>query len=451
MSKVYSSAILLFFGFQLTPLSAEPLKLSKEYWQDPSFVKSFNGSYRINARIEPYVTSEQRAVLLSVQTSMAKGNREEALGILRNSSLTKNSAALLYNQANIEYELGKNEDAIKNYRAALKLYPSFRRAHKNLGAVLMREDQLANAEKSLLEAMELGDTSGTTLGLLGYCHLQNKKYASALQSYRMAQITQPDALEWKAGSAQCLIELNQLDEAAAILKEAVEARPEEVGYQLLLVDVFLRQDAHTKGIARLEWLRKQDKLKLDHLSLLAQLYIREDLVRLAKPILEEVKQQLTIDNLPSFLNCMTALLQLQQYELTLELAEAANVLELSKKDDKKVFRMSAIANFHSNKEGAIGVLEQIIKTDPTDGEVLLILAQHQHKSGNDELAAMYYERAIQSPAHKYTALLEYGKMLVAQKKYDIALEKLDAAVKLRPSKDLSKYITAVESIAESWN
>ncbi len=48
----------------------EPLKLSSSYWRDESFLKGFNGSYRIEARIEPSVSTEERGLLVEVQTLM---------------------------------------------------------------------------------------------------------------------------------------------------------------------------------------------------------------------------------------------------------------------------------------------------------------------------------------------------------------------------------------------
>ncbi len=71
--SVFSALLVTFLS------AAEPLPLSPEYWKDEGFLKSFNGSYRINAQIEPTVTSEERGLLVSIQSLMAKGEREDAL------------------------------------------------------------------------------------------------------------------------------------------------------------------------------------------------------------------------------------------------------------------------------------------------------------------------------------------------------------------------------------
>ena len=83
-------------------MAIEPLPISASYWKDPAFQKAFNGSYRIEARIEPSITGEQRAVLVKVQELMAAEKRDEAIKALEASELTKASAALTFNLANLQ-------------------------------------------------------------------------------------------------------------------------------------------------------------------------------------------------------------------------------------------------------------------------------------------------------------------------------------------------------------
>ena len=138
------------------------MPLSKDYWKDEAFLKSFNGSYRINARIEPAVTTSERGLLVSIQQLMAGGKRKEALAKLKASPLMKSSAAIAFNAGNIEFELGNLKEAAGHYQAALKIFPSFRRAHRNMGFVYARQDDWDKALVSLSEAIRLGDQDGAT-------------------------------------------------------------------------------------------------------------------------------------------------------------------------------------------------------------------------------------------------------------------------------------------------
>ena len=161
--------------------AAEPLPLSKAYWKDDAFLKSFNGSYRINARIEPAVSTAERGLLVSIQSLMASGKRKEALQKLTSSSLIKTSAAVAFNAGNIQFELGELDSAINYYERSLNIFPTFRRAHRNLGFAYARSDKWGKVMPALEQAIKLGDQDGATYGQLAYGRMQNDQFASALQ------------------------------------------------------------------------------------------------------------------------------------------------------------------------------------------------------------------------------------------------------------------------------
>ncbi|MGJ8673628.1 tetratricopeptide repeat protein [Rubritalea sp.] len=430
--------------------AGEPLPVSKEYWNDASFVSSFNGSYRINARIEPSVSSEQRALLVQVQEKMKNGQREAALSLLVKSSLTKNSAALLYNRGNIELELGSVEDAIKSYGLALDKFPSFRRAYKNLGAAQIQLGEYAKAEEVLREAVKLGELDGSTLGLLGYCYLQKEQYASALQAYKMAQLTEPDVIDWKAGLAQCLGEVGDDAEALELLEEVVEARPTEISYQLLLVNVQLKLDKYEDATAGLELLRKQGLLEGGNLALLASLYLRDEDLRMAKPVIEELRLELDSESVAGFLRTINEVVSLAEWEYANELLGAVDAIDKNTSEENTVKRIKAFVLIQKGEEGAVELLEEVLKLAPLDGEALMMLAGVKANEKEYEHAALLYQRAENIPAIQYRALVESAKMLVTQKRYKSALQQLIAAQELQPSESLEKYLNAVESLAKSW-
>jgi tetratricopeptide (TPR) repeat protein len=430
--------------------AAEPLPVSKEYWKDPSFVASFNGSYRINARIEPNVTSEQRALLVKVQEQMKKGQREAALRLIINSPLTKSSAALLYNRGNIQLELGKAEDAIKSYGLALEKFPSFRRAFKNLGTALIQQGEYEKAETALRHAVQLGELDGSTLGLLGYCYLQGGQYASALQAYKMAQLTQPYVIDWKAGLAQCLAEVGQDQEALKLLEEVVETRPDEVSYQLLLINIQLKLEKEQDAIAGLELLRKQELLESSNLSLLASLYLRDEDLRMAKPVIAEMQESLTSETVPSFLSAISAVVSLTEWDYANALLAVVEPVDKTSKELNLESRLKAFVLIQQGELGAVELLEAMLERDPLDGEALLMLAGVKVNEKDYEHAVMLFERAEKIPSTQYRALIEHGKMLVAQKRYKTALKQLEAALELQPSESLEKYVSAVQSLAKSF-
>ena len=284
-SRLQSFAIIFLTTHAVT--GADPLPLSTSYWKDSAFLKSFNGSYRIEARIEPSVTTEQRGLLVEIQNLMAAGKRTDALEKLKSNSLTKDSPALTFNLGNLYFEAGEITEAIRSYKSALSGYPSFRRAHKNIALAYVRENKLTEALDHLVEAIRLGDSEGSTYGMLGYCRLDREEYASALQAYRLAQITEPEVPEWSAGIAQCLQQLGEQTEAIALLEETIRKRPLEASYSVLKSGIHLALGQDVAAIKSLELPHRLGLLDADQILLLADLQLRANLPDLAKTLTED--------------------------------------------------------------------------------------------------------------------------------------------------------------------
>ena len=278
--------LLLFSSLLVSSLTAaEPLPLSKEYWKDEAFLKSFNGSYRINARIEPSVSTGERGLLVSVQPLMAAGKRKDALQKLTSSSLIRTSAAVAFNAGNIQFELGELKSAISYYERALNIFPTFRRAHRNLGFAYARNDEWEKVMPALESAIKLGDQDGATYGQLAYGRMQKEQYASALQAYRLAQLTQPESIDWKAGIAQCLQHLRRNEEALALIEEVIKARPNEISYYLLQASIHISVNQSDNAMANLELVRRMGELNAENHLWLAHLHLSSGSSKLARPVM----------------------------------------------------------------------------------------------------------------------------------------------------------------------
>ena len=144
---------LIFLTTTIFTQAADPLPVSKDYWKSDSFRKSFNASYRINARVEPFVDTKERELLVEVQELMAKEQRTNALKKLTSSSLIKTSAAIMFNAGNLAYESGDLKVAEAQFLAAIKKFPTFLRAHQNLAVVYTQENAYDKAYPHLLEAV----------------------------------------------------------------------------------------------------------------------------------------------------------------------------------------------------------------------------------------------------------------------------------------------------------
>ncbi len=426
------------------------LSLSADYWNDQNFLKSFNSSYKINAHIEPTVNAEQRAVLVSIQGLMAKEQYKVAATKIEESPLTSKSAILLYNLANIYFELSEFENAEKYYLAALQHYPSFRRAHKNLGMIRMRLDKPKEAMASLVEALQLGDMSGSTLGMLGYCHIDQGNFASALQSYRMAQLTEPNVLEWKAGVAQCLLEMGNLEEALLLLEEIYKARPQEDSYALLLVRALLDAGKATKGMALLELMQKQARLNSSNQCLLAYLYASNGDLQLAKKHFEKLALLIEPSNIAHYLKAVESVMHVNDYRYAIDcLKSVAGVKPLSVEDEASYNKLLAYCYIQEDMPEARELLTEMLEKSPLNGDAILLMARLHMNDEEYEKVEMLFERAQKIPAFKYKAFLAHGQFLVNQKRYRKALEKYQKADAIKTTPQQRQYIEELERIAGS--
>lgn len=452
-----------FVSFQLPMISfllaavvgaAEPLPLSKDYWKDEAFLKSFNGSYRVNARIEPTVNSTERGLLVSIQKLMADGKRKQALEQLKANPFIKTSAAVAFNAGNIQFELGDLKEAAEYYRRALDIFPSFRRAHRNLGFVYARESEWDKALESLSEAVRLGDQDGATYGQIGYARMQKEQYASALQAFRLAQITQPDNVDWKAGVASCLQHLERNEEAVVLLDEVIRVRPEEISYYILQASVMMSLGRNDDAITNLDLVRRLEKLDAGNHLLLANLHLRAGSVRLARPVMLAALQMEEKPAPAAALNTLEFLTQMQKWTLAEEFVETlAKVYtdELSKILERKKRRLSALISIESGKNPKAGaqVLEQLVKEDPLDADSLVLLGRYRMGEKRNEEAEMLFQQAKKIQGNQYAAAMELAKLYVSLTRYSDAVEQLNQALKIRSSQEVEDYRDAVANLVNA--
>ena len=430
-----------------TVMAVEPLPISSSYWKDPAFQKAFNGSYRIEARIEPSITGEQRAVLMEVQKLMAAEKRTDAIKALESSALTKDSAALTFNLANLQLESGELEKAVASYEAAIKGYPSFRRAHRNLGLALVRSEQTDKAITHLAEAVRLGDSEGLTYGLLGYCRLSKQEHASALQAYRLAQLTEPHVTEWSAGIAQCLQQLNQREEAVALLDEVIRKRPLESSYAVLKANIHLQLEQPDKAAKTLEMAHRLGALAADPMLQLAELHLIGGRAEEASQVmatafgLEQKPGELAILRL-----FQVAVIQ-EQWPLAKNLIE--RVPEEGQSRTLRLAKARYLIESGEDVDAGVKLLKQLTTEDPTDGEALIAHARQVASSGQPAAAELIYERAAADSAWAFQAYDGLTRLRASQGRYQAALESLEKALLIQSDPHIEEYRKALQRTLEA--
>lgn len=435
---------------------AESLPLSKDYWKSDAFKKAFNGSYRINARIEPFVDTKERVLLVAVQEMMAKGDRGGALKKLKASSLANSSAAVMFNIGNISFETGDLAEAEKQYLAAVKKFPTFLRAYQNLAFVYAREAKYEEAFPHLLEVVRLGSQDGSVMGLLGYCYQEKGNFTSALQAFKNAQLTEPDNLEWKIGEAYCYDSLGDDAKALNLYESIVKEKLGEPQYMFLLINLYQRTGQIEEAIVNLELLRRQGKLDVSNQLLLGALHLSDGSLVIGSDVIREVLKSEELTDGELAMNAIGFAIERREYELALEFHGLVKP-ELVEKFTSKVRYQRQQAQIlilqGQEVEKAVGILRGLIASDPLDADSLYLLAKYEATNRQEELALLHFAQAHAGKGKmKNAALLERGKVLVFLKRYEEALKDLkEYQVYAEGSQldQLKAYVNGVENLLKA--
>ena len=450
--------ITLFISFSAN--AADPLPLSTDYWKSDAFKKAFNGSYRINATVEPFVDTEERALLVAVQELMEKGERKSALDNLKDSPLSKSSAAVMFNIGNIAFETGDLELAKTQYLSAIKTFPTFLRAQQNLAFVHAREGDYDKAFPYLLEVIKLGSQDGSVMGLLGYCYQQKENFTSALQAFKNAQLTEPENTEWKIGEAYCYDSLGENSKALNLYESIVKQKPDELQYTLLLINLYQRTGEIDEAIVNLEHLRRKGSLDIPNKILLGALHLSEGSSVIGAEVIREVlkSDQLTDGNIA--MNAVGLAIGSGRIDLAAEfhsLIKPEIVEKLTPSLMNRYQRQQAELLLLQDKETdkAVELLELLITKDPLDADSLFLLAQHEAAHKMEELALLHYQQAYAGNGKmKNASLLERGKLLVKIQRYEEALKDLTEYQKIveeEQQEQLKTYIEAVQNLNKAGN
>ncbi|HKQ61968.1 MAG TPA: tetratricopeptide repeat protein [Candidatus Polarisedimenticolaceae bacterium] len=434
-------------------LFAFALDTGPSVWDDPTFQKQFLGSYGVQADIEPKISaaeSEQLAGILPLMGSdpAAAATQLEAL------ITPQTSAALDFTLGNLRFQLGDLEAAERHYTAALAKFPSFRRAHKNLGLIRARSGRLAEAIPALTRTIELGGGDALTYGLLGWAYNAGERWLSAESAFRTAMLLQPDVLDWTVGLAQSLLRQQRFGEAAALCETLVTQHADRADFWLMQAGAYVGLGQPLKAAENYEIVQRLGKATPSVLYTLGDIYVNASLWEPAARAYAAALAQDGGASVERPARCIEILAQRGAF------AQARSVLDRLREthgatlDEPSRTRLLKLEARIAVAEGAGGdaarvALEQVVDADPLDGEALMLLGQHCAKQGDTEQALIYYERASSLDGFEADAKVRQAQLLVGRERYRDAVPLLKRAQELKPRDEVARYLDQVERLARS--
>ncbi|NJN63646.1 MAG: tetratricopeptide repeat protein [Acidobacteria bacterium] len=423
-------------------------------WKDPDFQKSFLGGYGVNSNIEPALSAVERDTLQKeVMPLLAEDKLDEAAAKLREIIVPGSSAMLDYTLGQVYLQKEQMTDALDAYKRALAKFPSYLRAHKNVGMIAVREARYSDAIEHLSRVIELGGADGVTYGLLGFAYSSSGFHVPAESAFRNALLLDRDTLDWKLGLTQSVIKQDKFGEAITLCEELIARDPGRADFWLLQANAYIGIGQPLKAAYNYEIIDRLGKATVGSLSTLGDIYVNEELYDLASRAYGrafEIDASKSLDKPLRWIDQLARRGAVDEAKSLIARVESVAGTGIDAEQRKKLLKLKArIGVQEGTSSESVGVLEELVSLDPLDGDALILLGQHYASHDDQEKAIFYYERAAQIEAFEADAKIRHAQVLVGLARYKEAVPLLKRALELKPSEQASRYLEQVERLARS--
>lgn len=447
MKKIlYISGILLFGClFANAPLPS----LTQDFWNDPAFIRGFMGDYGFRSEVEPRIDKSEQFILREV-VAKAENQLEDATVYLEGKITSKTSAALDFALGTMYYQLGRLTRSEQTYEQALKKFPSFLRARKNLGFVQLSLGKLMDASKNIAKAISLGEADGVSYVALGYCHLSLGRIVSAENAYRMGILLHPESIDARNGLVNCLLSTNRYAEALALLDELLESKPNDLFCHKARASALQGLGREKEAVVALETLRRMNRLDASGTLSLGDLYHNLGLYEHSLSSYQQALAKKEKLSLPRYARAAKVLINRGSYAAGFKYLEEIQKFfgeGYSDSDEHQIRMLQAEVRIATGKrKDAAAILEELIQKQPLDGNALLLSAKLATEELDFAKAALRFERAAKLPDFEVQSLVEHARMLVNSKEYQQAADLLERAQTLSPQPRVARYLKAVNNL-----
>ncbi len=453
LAPCLATGLLLAAALPTPPASAQQQPwIGDSVLNDPEWQKRFLGSYGFLSGAEPK-TPESELALLREVIELMKANPQAAATMLQQRAVEGGtSASLDFLLANLEFQNGNLDRAVTFYQSAIQKFPDFRRAHKNLGLVMVQKGDIQGSLGHLSKAIELGDRDGRTYGLLGYGYIQQEKYLAAEQAYRNAILQQPEVEDWKLGLARSLLATEHYRDAVSLFESLIAENPDDPNLWLLQANAYLGLEEPLEAAVNLEAVRMMGQAQSSSLQLLGDIYMNNGMQEFAKlAYLDVIASDQGASQFSTAYRAADLLVRTRSWREAAEILDAIDkryAPALGKSDELKVLTLRAkVARAEGRSEEAAGVLESIVQRDGTRGDALLELASYYDEQGQQEKALLMIERAQNLEAFERKALLAHAQIRVRRKEYPAAVDLLRRALQIQDEPRVQRFLARVEEAA----
>lgn len=160
--------------------------------------------------------------ILAALAHVQAGYWRDSVSLFRHTLAVSGNAPIVnYNLGVALAKQGRNDEAIVEYREALRLFPGYVEAHSNMGDALYAIGDLTGAIEQYREAIALNPELAAPRGGLGVALAVRGHVAEAVPHLQKAVELEPRNVEYQCNLARALMDVGRFGEAASRYREAL--------------------------------------------------------------------------------------------------------------------------------------------------------------------------------------------------------------------------------------
>jgi Tfp pilus assembly protein PilF len=269
----------------------------------------------------------------------------------------------------------------------------------------------------------------------------------------MAILLDGSTKDWKMGLARSFFKQQRFSDAAALLTQLIEAEPSRVDLWMLQANAFIGLNQPLRAAENYEIIDSLGGSTADSLAMLGDIYVNEELYDIgasyhAKAIAKSPDGK--PDRALRAARVIAARGAVAETKSLLDAIDTTYGDRLEQSQKKDVLKLRArIAMLAEASEEEAKILEEIVATDPLDGEALILLGQYFARTNEPEKAIFHYERAASIEKFEADARVRHAQLLVSQRRYAEALPLLRKAQQVKPRENIQEYLEQVEKASRT--
>jgi tetratricopeptide (TPR) repeat protein len=419
-----------------SPLLAE---MGKPDLSQEEFIRRVTGSYGILPDREPPLT-EGEIVILEQLAPMIQATPQLVVTALITMQLDGRPMSATFEQVlgNLYATEGAWDKAEEAYRRAIAKFPEFQRAWNSLGSMKMEQEDYKEAAKALARSVELGAADAQTYGSLGYSLMQLGQLSAAEVAYDMALLRDPANISWLEGKTRILSEAGRHEETIAAVNELLKLNPTDKEYWYLHANAYLALDDLTTTARSLEIAREVGGIDASSLYLLGNIYLKQDMSRLAFTAYLEAMELSPATAPAVVLGAGRTLVARKRFDLAARLLDAVSDQMDAWPSAEQVKRRLLMGQLAENDQDLVQArheYEKALEYSPLHSEVLFRLARALAESKEVARAEYYLDKIKDDVTYEYAAQLFLSRLRIEDGRYTESLDSLRKAMRLRPSSE----------------